>query len=179
MNPQIMLQQFVSIKNQIEGCVLQIVSRALKEEVTFDRSGVTSLDWASYPILNFPEIPDVESSSLIGPQRNLGARVSHRRRWFRQRLQMPCSMQSGYGSSRCRSSGPRCGRRCRTLERSKAHPISGDNGRRAAGSAGRSGGNCGNARWPGQSWLDAWLRMLGRTATPSQRGCNLPARSWR
>jgi CO/xanthine dehydrogenase Mo-binding subunit len=35
------------------------VSRALKEEVTFDRSMVTSLDWASYPILTFPEIPDV------------------------------------------------------------------------------------------------------------------------
>jgi CO/xanthine dehydrogenase Mo-binding subunit len=30
-----------------------------KEEVTFDRSMVTSLDWASYPILTFPEIPEV------------------------------------------------------------------------------------------------------------------------
>jgi CO/xanthine dehydrogenase Mo-binding subunit len=27
--------------------------------VTFDRSMVTSLDWASYPILTFPEIPEV------------------------------------------------------------------------------------------------------------------------
>jgi nicotinate dehydrogenase subunit B len=35
------------------------VSRVLKEEVTFDRSAVTSLDWASYPILTFPEIPEI------------------------------------------------------------------------------------------------------------------------
>jgi nicotinate dehydrogenase subunit B len=45
--------------NQIEGCIVQTVSRTLKEEVTFDRSIVTSLDWASYPILSFAEIPDV------------------------------------------------------------------------------------------------------------------------
>jgi CO/xanthine dehydrogenase Mo-binding subunit len=30
----------------------------LKEEVTFNRSRVTSLDWASYPIIKFEEIPD-------------------------------------------------------------------------------------------------------------------------
>src|SRR5258707_15358838 len=30
-----------------------------KEEVTFDKSNVTSLDWASYPILRFAEHPDV------------------------------------------------------------------------------------------------------------------------
>ena len=47
------------LRNQIEGCIVQTVSRTLKEQVTFDRSMVTSLDWASYPILTFPEIPDV------------------------------------------------------------------------------------------------------------------------
>jgi nicotinate dehydrogenase subunit B len=47
------------LRNQIEGCIVQTVSRTLKEEVTFDRSMVTSLDWASYPILSFAEIPDV------------------------------------------------------------------------------------------------------------------------
>ena len=31
----------------------------MKEEVTFDRAMVTSLDWASYPILTFPELPDI------------------------------------------------------------------------------------------------------------------------
>jgi nicotinate dehydrogenase subunit B len=47
------------LRNQIEGCIVQTVSRSLKEKVTFDRSKVTSLDWASYPILTFLEIPDV------------------------------------------------------------------------------------------------------------------------
>jgi nicotinate dehydrogenase subunit B len=46
-----------AVKNQIEGGVIQSISRALKEEVTFDRSRVTSLDWASYPIITFNEIP--------------------------------------------------------------------------------------------------------------------------
>jgi CO/xanthine dehydrogenase Mo-binding subunit len=47
------------LKNQIEGNVIQTVSRTLKEELKFDRSTVTSLDWASYPILTFPEVPDI------------------------------------------------------------------------------------------------------------------------
>jgi nicotinate dehydrogenase subunit B len=47
------------LRNQIEGNIIQTVSRTLKEKVTFDRSMVTSLDWGSYPILTFPDIPDV------------------------------------------------------------------------------------------------------------------------
>jgi nicotinate dehydrogenase subunit B len=35
------------------------VSRVLMEEVAFSRSAVTSLDWASYPILTFPDVPEV------------------------------------------------------------------------------------------------------------------------
>jgi CO/xanthine dehydrogenase Mo-binding subunit len=45
--------------NQIEGNVIQTISRTLKEEIQFDRSGVTSLHWATYPILTFAEVPDV------------------------------------------------------------------------------------------------------------------------
>src|SRR6266852_3506950 len=48
------------LKNQIEGSILQTLSRALHEEVKFDHSRVTSVDWASYPILSFPEVPPVE-----------------------------------------------------------------------------------------------------------------------
>ena len=48
------------IKNQIEGNVIQGVSRALFEEVMFDANGVTSLDWRSYPILKFPDVPDLD-----------------------------------------------------------------------------------------------------------------------
>src|SRR5438270_10672104 len=47
------------VESQIVGQVIQSVSRVLKEEVTFDKNGVPSLDWASYPILRFAEHPDV------------------------------------------------------------------------------------------------------------------------
>ena len=47
------------LKNQIEGNVIQTVSRTLIEEVKFDRSQVTSLDWETYPILKFPQVPEI------------------------------------------------------------------------------------------------------------------------
>jgi nicotinate dehydrogenase subunit B len=56
------------LRNQIEGCIVQTVSRTLKEQVTFDRSMVTSLDWASYPILTFPEIPEVVIDLVDRPE---------------------------------------------------------------------------------------------------------------
>lgn len=56
------------LRNQIEGCIVQTVSRTLKEQVTFDRSMVTSLDWASYPILTFPEIPEVVIDLIDRPE---------------------------------------------------------------------------------------------------------------
>jgi CO/xanthine dehydrogenase Mo-binding subunit len=56
------------LRNQIEGCIVQTVSRTFKERVTFDRSMVTSLDWASYPILSFPEVPDVVIDLIDRPE---------------------------------------------------------------------------------------------------------------
>jgi len=47
------------VENQIIGQMVQSTSRVLKEEVKFDEHGVTSLDWASYPILRFAESPEV------------------------------------------------------------------------------------------------------------------------
>ncbi len=47
------------VRNQIEGNVVQTTSRTLVEEVRFDRSRVTSVDWQSYPILRFPEVPEI------------------------------------------------------------------------------------------------------------------------
>ena len=47
------------VKTQIEGNVIQTVSRTLKEELKWNRSRVTSVDWLTYPILTFPEVPDV------------------------------------------------------------------------------------------------------------------------
>ena len=48
------------LKNQIEGNVIQSLSRALKEEVQFDEWRIKSVDWDSYPILTFSEVPEVE-----------------------------------------------------------------------------------------------------------------------
>ena len=39
--------------------MIQTMSRTLIEEVTFDRAQVTSLDWESYPILKFPQVPEI------------------------------------------------------------------------------------------------------------------------
>jgi nicotinate dehydrogenase subunit B len=47
------------VENQIVGQMIQATSRILKEEVTFDRMSVTSLDWVSYPVLRFAEHPRV------------------------------------------------------------------------------------------------------------------------
>jgi len=55
------------VRNQIEGNVIQTVSRTLKEELKWDRSRVTSLDWRTYPILTFPEVPDVEIELIDRP----------------------------------------------------------------------------------------------------------------
>jgi nicotinate dehydrogenase subunit B len=48
-----------NIENQISGQLVQTVSRMLKEEVLFNTTGVTSLDWNTYPILRFEESPEV------------------------------------------------------------------------------------------------------------------------
>jgi hypothetical protein len=45
------------LRNQVEGNILQTLSRTLHEEVTFDRARVTSVDWASYPLLTFLKRP--------------------------------------------------------------------------------------------------------------------------
>ncbi len=56
------------VANQVEGNVIQGVSRALLEEVTFDATGVTSLDWQSYPILRFPDVPAVDLVLINRPE---------------------------------------------------------------------------------------------------------------
>ncbi len=47
------------LKNQIEGNIVQTVSRTLLEDLQWDRSTVTSRDWKSYPILTFPDVPEI------------------------------------------------------------------------------------------------------------------------
>ncbi len=55
------------LANQIEGGVIQTVSRTLLEQVQWDSTKVTSVDWASYPILRFPDVPRVEVDMINTP----------------------------------------------------------------------------------------------------------------
>lgn len=45
------------VRNQVEGEVVQTISRTLFEQVDFSRSAVTSVDWLTYRLLKFPELP--------------------------------------------------------------------------------------------------------------------------
>jgi nicotinate dehydrogenase subunit B len=63
-----------TLQAQIEGNIVQSLSRTLLEEVAFDRARVTSVDWASYPILRFPEVPEIQIDIVDRPrERPLGA----------------------------------------------------------------------------------------------------------
>ena len=53
--------------NQVEGGVIQTVSRTLMEEVQWHGSTIDSVDWASYPILRFPETPTVQTVLINQP----------------------------------------------------------------------------------------------------------------
>jgi nicotinate dehydrogenase subunit B len=55
------------VANQVEGGVLQTVSRTLLETVTWDRNAVKSVDWATYPIMRFPAAPKVEIALIDRP----------------------------------------------------------------------------------------------------------------
>ena len=48
------------VQSQLEGNIIQTISRTLHEEIVYDKDRVTTVDWASYPILTFPEVPALE-----------------------------------------------------------------------------------------------------------------------
>jgi len=56
----------------MEGGIIQALSRTLKEQVTFDNSGVTSVDWQRYPILDFSEVPEIDVALLDRPEEEPG-----------------------------------------------------------------------------------------------------------
>lgn len=47
------------IRNQVEGGIIQSLSWAIYEEVTYDLSKRTSFDWGTYPIMRFDKIPGI------------------------------------------------------------------------------------------------------------------------
>ena len=48
------------VRHQIHGNVIQSTSRALMEEVSFDRHAVTAREWGAYPIIKFPDVPKID-----------------------------------------------------------------------------------------------------------------------
>jgi CO/xanthine dehydrogenase Mo-binding subunit len=60
--------------NQIEGGAIQSTSWTIREQVTFDPEGVTSVDWPTYPVLRFSEVPEVRVHVIDRPEEpSLGA----------------------------------------------------------------------------------------------------------
>jgi nicotinate dehydrogenase subunit B len=56
------------VVNQAEGGLVQTISWTLKEGVGHDRETVTTRNWDTYPILTFPEVPDVQIALIDRPQ---------------------------------------------------------------------------------------------------------------
>ncbi len=48
------------VRHQIHGNVIQSTSRALMEEISFDRHAVTSREWGAYPIIKFRDLPKID-----------------------------------------------------------------------------------------------------------------------
>ena len=59
-------------ENNEEGAAMQGLSRALHEAVVFDKKGVTSLDWVSYPMIRFKDAPTVHIHGLTRTDVNNG-----------------------------------------------------------------------------------------------------------
>ena len=57
------------LKFQIEANVVHGVSRALLEEVKWDASGIKSVDWRTYSVLTFRNVPDVDIVLINRPER--------------------------------------------------------------------------------------------------------------
>ena len=56
-------------RTQVEGSILQTLSRVLMEEVKFDRDRVQSVDWSSYPILRMSEVPKLDLDLIDRPDK--------------------------------------------------------------------------------------------------------------
>jgi CO/xanthine dehydrogenase Mo-binding subunit len=56
------------LRNQLEGNMIQTVSRTLIEELQFDRSRVTSVDWETYPILKHTAVPKISMHLIDRPK---------------------------------------------------------------------------------------------------------------
>jgi nicotinate dehydrogenase subunit B len=53
------------VRNQIEGAIIQSLSWSAFESVSFDTARITSVDWATYPILRFSSVPESVTVRII------------------------------------------------------------------------------------------------------------------
>jgi nicotinate dehydrogenase subunit B len=55
------------VKHQLHGNVIQSTSRVLKEQVSFSEIAVASREWGSYPMISFPEVPEIDVLLVPAP----------------------------------------------------------------------------------------------------------------
>jgi nicotinate dehydrogenase subunit B len=96
------------VQHQIHGNVVQSTSRALVEQVPFDAQGTAALEWGNYPLITFPELPEIDVLMLPRPDEPpLGAGKAHRCRAPR-RLPMRSMMPPASASANRPSPRKRC-----------------------------------------------------------------------
>ena len=62
------------LKNQTEGGIIQAASWTLYEEVKYDKNGIISTNWETYPIMRFASVPEIEVHVIDRPkEKPLGA----------------------------------------------------------------------------------------------------------
>ncbi len=55
------------VRHQIHGNIIQSTSRVLKEQVEFSSTAVKSQEWGAYPLITFPDVPDIDVLMMPRP----------------------------------------------------------------------------------------------------------------
>ncbi|UYF99629.1 xanthine dehydrogenase family protein molybdopterin-binding subunit [Halomonas sp. GD1P12] len=55
------------VRHQVQGNIIQTLSRTLKEYVSFEQGMPVNREWGSYPILRFSELPDIQLLMIEQP----------------------------------------------------------------------------------------------------------------
>ena len=54
-------------RNQLDGGIVHAASMTLKEQVTLEGDGITSLDWGRYPIMKCSDVPEIDTIIVHNP----------------------------------------------------------------------------------------------------------------